>query len=133
MDSIGFRERNITISKWEIDNFKIKIVTFSYIFVETILLEIDKCESKNAASVSVRGISFIKLELSSQLNRSYYTGVSVIVEYKKTVIQTMYTCGSYGSEEWNTCKRSCLTIYIFAELPGASKYAEARRPLHFVK
>ena len=35
---------------------------FFEILVETISLEIDKCMSKNAASVS-RGISFIKLEL----------------------------------------------------------------------
>ena len=38
--------------KWEIDNFKIKVVTFIIILVETILLEIDKWKSKNAASVS---------------------------------------------------------------------------------
>ena len=36
---------------------------FFEILVETISLEIDKCMSKNAASVSTRGISFIKLEL----------------------------------------------------------------------
>ena len=40
---------------WEIDNFKIKVVTFIICFVENISLEIDKCKSKaeKAASVSV--------------------------------------------------------------------------------
>ena len=28
IDSIGCRAKNITIYKWEIDNFKIKVVTF---------------------------------------------------------------------------------------------------------
>ena len=28
IDSIGCRARNITILKWEIENFKIKVVTF---------------------------------------------------------------------------------------------------------
>ena len=52
IDSIGCRTRNIL--KWVIDNFKFKVVTFIIIIilVEAISLDIDKCKSKNAASVS---------------------------------------------------------------------------------
>ena len=39
--SIGCRARNITIYKWEIDNFQIKIVTFIVILIETISFEIE--------------------------------------------------------------------------------------------
>ena len=52
IDSIGCRARNITIYKREIDDFKIKVATFFINFGRTISLEIDKCKSKNAASVS---------------------------------------------------------------------------------
>ena len=46
IDSIGCRARNITIQKWEIDNFKIKIGTYIINLVKTISLEIDKWKSK---------------------------------------------------------------------------------------
>ena len=52
IDSIGCRARKLTILKWEIDNYKIKVVTFIINLVETTSLEIDESKSKNAASVS---------------------------------------------------------------------------------
>ena len=53
IDSIGCRAWKITIYNWDIDNFKIKVVTFIIYFGRNnILREIDKCKSKNAASVS---------------------------------------------------------------------------------
>ena len=52
IDSIGCRARNITISKWEIDNFKMKVITFIINFGRNYIIELDKCKSKNAAPVS---------------------------------------------------------------------------------
>ena len=52
IDSIGCRTRNIPIKKWEIDNFKIKVVTFIINFGRNNIIKIDKCKFKNAASVS---------------------------------------------------------------------------------
>ena len=45
------QSEELTIQKWEIDNFKIKVDTFIIHLVETLSLVIDKCDSKNVASV----------------------------------------------------------------------------------
>ena len=52
IDSIGCRARNITIKNGKLTISKPKSYRLSYILVETISLEIDKCKSKNAASLS---------------------------------------------------------------------------------
>ena len=44
IDSIGCRARNITILKREIDNFKIKVVTFMINFGRNNMIVIDKCK-----------------------------------------------------------------------------------------
>ena len=52
INSIGLRERKITIYKRGIDNFKNKIVTFIINFGRNNIIEKDKCKSKNEKSVS---------------------------------------------------------------------------------
>ena len=51
-NSIGCRERNIIIYKWEIDNFKFKIVIIIKNFGRKLALETSKCKLRNKASVS---------------------------------------------------------------------------------
>ena len=52
IEYIGCRARNITILNGKLTISKSKTSRLSYILVEAISLEIDKCKSKNAASVS---------------------------------------------------------------------------------
>ena len=52
IDSIGCRAGNITIQNGKLTISKSKSSRLLSIWVETISLEIDKCKSKNAASVS---------------------------------------------------------------------------------
>ena len=52
IDSVGCRAKNITIYKGKLTISNQSCHVYHRIFVETISLEIDKCKSKNVASIS---------------------------------------------------------------------------------
>ena len=52
VNPVRYRTGNVTIQNWKIYYIKIKVITLNINLDETSLFEIDKCKSKNGASVS---------------------------------------------------------------------------------
>ena len=86
INSIGCRVRNITISKWEIDNFKIKIVTFILNFGRSNIIRNGQMQIQKQG-FNTRGIGFIKLKLL-RVYLTYY------------IVKIYYLCLKYHPNIW---------------------------------
>ena len=78
INSIGCRARNITIEKWEIDNFKIKIVTFIVNFGRNNIIRNGQMQIQKLG-FGIRGTRFIKISNISFLPKWHrHTGQTQI-------------------------------------------------------